>query len=186
MRELRRLASWQNYNTPRDQLYQRQRDACRIVHARLKDTTRELAQEMGLDVTGFSSDGQPTYEVHSVRPARRVGPDGQMLADMVVEITQWRRGYFDANVQQQVDSGTLSPAPPADFPFRGGCTLLIDLDKGVVRYCIAKNIGSQERLERQRAYLGGQGDTSLRATYFGNLLRQEAKEPFALIHRMES
>ncbi len=186
VRELRRLASWQNYNTPRAQLYERQRDACRILHGRLKDTTRELGQELGLDVTSFSSEGQPTYEVHSVRPARRVGPDGQVLADMVVEITQWRRGYFDPDIQRQVDDGSLSPAPPADFPFRGGCTLLIDLDRGQVRYCITKNISSQERLERQRAYLADQGVTSLRAAYFGSLLRQEAKEPFALIHRMES
>ena len=41
---------------------------------------------------------------------------------------------------------------PHDFWFRGGCTLLVDLDSGAVRYCIGKRITSEARLARQRAF----------------------------------
>ena len=87
-------------------------------------------------------------------------------------------------MQARVDSDANAPAPPRDFTFRGGCTLLVDLETGTVRYCVAKNIRSEERLERQRAFLGTPTNASLRATYFGSLLSQEAREPFAFLHRM--
>ena len=63
-------------------------------------------------------DGRPgelrNFEVHSVRPVRRIGPDRQQRTDLVVEITQsWL---------------------PADGSgkFRGGCTLIVDLEQRVI------------------------------------------------------
>ncbi len=123
------------------------------------------------------------FEVHSLRPARRVGPDGELLVDLVIEITQQKAGYFDAGIQDQVDNKGMNPAPPADFAFRGGCTLLVDPVTSRVRYCIYKNILSANRLERQRQFLmGGSGGTSdsLRAIYFRDAAQ---KEPFAFLHR---
>jgi hypothetical protein len=64
---------------------------------------------------------------------------------------------------------------------RGGCTLLIDPATSTVRYAITKHILSEGRLERQRAFLGGE-DTSLRALYFGDRLGTQ-DEPFAMLHR---
>jgi hypothetical protein len=135
-------------------------------------------------------DGRPALEIHSVRPTRRVGPDGQTITDLVVEMTQRRRGYYDALVQDQVDSGQMAPPEP-DFIFRGGCTLLISLETGAVRYCIRKNVMSGHRLAAQRRFLTRQPDPSLRATYFGDprqiyfgsLGRDVAGEPLALLHR---
>lgn len=142
----------------------------------------DTVQEMGLDMTRIVRDGTPTFEVHSVRPTRRVGPDGQFLADVVIEVTQRRPGYFDADVQTRVENGQITPPPP-DFWFRGGATLIVDLDTGTVRYSVAKNIWSDKRLARQRDYLGGHTDNSLRAMYFGRL-KQDTREPFAFLHRM--
>ena len=68
-----------------------------------------------------------------MRPARRLGPDGQTLTDLVIEITQRRHGYMNEDLQKRVDRGELAP-PPHDFWFRGGCTVLVDLDHGEVRY----------------------------------------------------
>ena len=131
-------------------------------------------------------DGRPALEVHSVRPAQRVGPDGQTLTDLVVEITQWRRGYYDREVQGKVDRREINPKP--DFIFRGGCTLLISLETGEVRYCVYKRIRSSHRLESQRRFLTRDLAPSLRATYFGDPRRNYfagmgAVEPFALLHR---
>lgn len=130
-----------------------------------------------------SRDGMPLVEVHSVRPARRMGPDGQAMTDLVIEITQRRRGYFNPDRQTAVDSGTVTPVPEADFQFRGGCTVLIDLESRQVRYCIGKRITSDSRLELQRRFLGKQRDGSLRATYFGDPRMRSEAEPFALLHR---
>jgi hypothetical protein len=126
-------------------------------------------------------DGLPKVEVHSVRPARRAGPDGQLVSDIVVEITQKRWGYFDSDVQANEDAGKSTGEKP-DFIFRGGCTLLIDMAESKARYCIAKNIGSKTRLERHRKYLTGADEQSLRKLYFRGA-GARTKEPFAMLHR---
>ncbi len=144
-----------------------------------------------------SKQGRPTLEVHSVRPARRIGPEGQTITELVVEMTQRRRGYYSAEVQDEVDEGKRKP-PKADFVFRGGCTLLINPDTAEVRYCIYKRIQSKNRLDRMRRYLLGQEGPPLSATYFGDarqvyfeqltaLPGESAQdlpaEPLALLHR---
>ena len=49
--------------------------------------------------------GRPQVEVHSVRQAWRVGPDGRFLTELVVDVTQRRRGYYNIETQAQVDEG---------------------------------------------------------------------------------
>jgi|RhiMethySRZTD1v2_1073278.scaffolds.fasta_scaffold22983_5 hypothetical protein len=103
-------------------------------------------------------------EVHSVRPARRAGPDGNIRADLVVEITQTFR--------------------PKDLPgarFRGGCTLLIDLATAKVRYLLRKKVSSPYRLSAQMKFADDNAD-GLRANYFSDDARRA--EPFALMHHV--
>ena len=134
--------------------------SARAVHEwLLSDGCRTVARQMGLSLSPnapFSIErkaGVPKIEVHSVRPARRQGPDGQTLTDLVIEITQKRRGYLDAGLQDQVDVQPVDPPPQEDFWFRGGCTLLVDLEHREVRYLICKDIESAERLAAHRGYL---------------------------------
>src|SRR5690606_27200421 len=94
-----------------------------------------------------TDDGVPAVEIHSVRPTRRLGPDGQALTELVIEMTQRRRGYLNAEDQKKVDEGLIDPPEP-DFIMRGGCTLLVDPSTGQVRYCVYKNITSENRLNR--------------------------------------
>jgi hypothetical protein len=167
------------------------------------DTARSAAQAAGLaigdDAPGSierDGEGHPRLEVTSVRPARRIGPEGHTICDLVIEMTQRRYGYYDPDEQRRADAGDTLPSEP-DFIFRGGCTLLVDPETARVRYCIYKDIQSSGRLERTRDYLAGHADPSLRATVFGDprqtyyrqLVRNEADleggqmEPFALLHR---
>lgn len=131
---------------------------------------------------------QPYFDVISVRPAYRVGPDGQTITDLVVEITQERKGYFDREMQVKVDGGKLSRIPSQDFTFRGGTTILIDVENGKVRYAIGKNVESNRRMETQRRFYE-QRSSSLAYTYFGdprvNYFKGDGsrREPFALLHR---
>jgi hypothetical protein len=107
-------------------------------------------------------------EVHSVRLARRITPQGKAVTDLIVEIIQRRRGYFDAGRQERVDKNASEPRE-GDFTFYGGCTLLIDPSDHKVRYAITKHVLSDSRLKLEREFRDGRtSSTSLRATYFGD------------------
>jgi hypothetical protein len=150
-----------------------------------------VAEEIGLSISvdapgGLLREGaRPTVEVHSVRLARRRTPSGEPVTDIVIELLQKRRGYFDPKKQEAVDKNGPKDAGDFDFIFRGGCTLLVDPGTYEVRYAINKHILSEGpgRLERQRDFLRGEG-TDLRATYFGDPARESAaREFFGNLHR---
>jgi hypothetical protein len=102
-----------------------------------------------------------------VRPAQRVGPDGNAHSDLVIEITQSFR-------------------PKTGGRFRGGCTLIVDLEQNIVRYFIRKRVDNTSRLTAQLKFVEelhfDSGD-SLRANYFGSA--GQSSEPFAMLHRVE-
>jgi hypothetical protein len=125
--------------------------------------------------------GVPQVHVHSVRPTHRIRPSGEAITDLVVEITQWRQGFCDPDEQRRADRAGKFEKRPYDFAFRGGCTLLVDLEHCRVRYCISKSILSEERLEVQRRFVSDPPGLCLHGTYF-----QDDEEPFALVHRAES
>ena len=120
----------------------------------------------------------PNVEVHSVRTTRRAGPDGQDLRQLVIEVTQRRRGYFDLEQQKRVDAGEEEPATP-DFIFRGGATLIIDLKEEQLRYVIRKPITDDTRLDEQRKTLSNPEGFGF--TYHPD--ESGEREPFAMIHR---
>ncbi|MFL6195236.1 MAG: peptidase S8, partial [Thermoanaerobaculia bacterium] len=188
VKSLQELRPDWSLSTPRKTAWEEMRKSARAIHTWLQSAkARDLAMHFGLALGANAPrsiprdrSGRPLFEVHSVRPARRLGPDGQTLTDLVIEITQKRHAYLNRRIQEQVDQGKIEP-PPHDFWFRGGCTILIDLDHGEVRYCIGKGIARDPRLAAQREFVRSVG--SLSATYFGGPRRREPAEPFALLHR---
>lgn len=148
-----------------------------------------LQEALGLDLK--LSDGTlEKFEVHAVRPARRISRDGQLQMDLVVEILQTRDETDEANAIHG------RPADGQKFRFRGGCTLLIDLfalqraaratpqaSGCIVRYSIYKRMTSQRRRERQWAYVHGQLNADTRALYFGASSSTYVQAPFAMVHR---
>jgi hypothetical protein len=187
VKSLRRVRPDWSLTTGRRKIWKEMQESCREIHGwLLSEEVRGIAASFGLALgpdapksIERNKDGLPLFEVHSVRPARRLGPDGQTLTDLVIEITQKRHGYLNPLWQDKVDSGEIAP-PPHDFWLRGGCTVLVDLDRGAVRYCIGKGIVSEARLAAQRAFVRASG--SLQATYFGDPRRREQAEPFAMLH----
>ena len=97
-----------------------------------------------LDEFGLISQNEPSLGtdrvdlpvVESIRSARRVGPDGQVVFDLVCEVTQCRY------VTRQDDS---------TMPYWGGSTIIIDPD-GVVRYIIRKSVSDISQIERKILY----------------------------------
>ncbi len=123
---------------------------------------------------GFARAGDPALggdhvelpRVQSIRSSRRVGPDGQIVFDLVAEVTQ-RRIVADTH-------GT--------FHSFGGATVIIG-PKGEVRYVIAKNILNRARLEQQRRFIRGNGKRYWSLT--DGVLRP-VRNAFALLHQPAS
>ena len=98
-----------------------------------------------LDLVGLADPDDPQFKpgeieapvIESVRPSRRVGPDGQLSFDLVAEVIQRRN----------VTGGDGYP----DFTFRGGATLIFG-SQGEVRYVVGKSIKSDRRLQQQRDF----------------------------------
>lgn len=129
-------------------------------------------------------DGLPRVEVHSVRVARRSGPDGQEMRQLIVQVMQRRRGYFDADDQALAIAGKRDVLGPVrwanpDFWFRGGATIHIDLRDGRLVRIIRKRVTNDDRLAEEAAFRSGNGGARAMAGGGGG----HAREPFAFIHR---
>lgn len=159
----------------------------------VKGAGRKLAPAIGIVLDGDqpptifrskTSPGSIAVEVHSVRTALRRSPRGATVSDLVVEITQRRRGYFDADKQKEMDKpGKPEPDDNGDFRFRAGCTLLIDPVTMEARRVIktAGTIADNNQLERLRRFLTGELEPT--NAFEHARVAMNAREPFALLHR---
>jgi hypothetical protein len=124
------------------------------------------------DSLGFASgpDGKVVVQAHSFHPVNRIGPDGRLLVEFVVEFLQQREERLDPNDLQ-------SPK----FVFRGGSTVIFN-HRGDVRFVVDKRIANSDRLTRQREYLLSLGETSAATAFTGHAAAPLALN-FAAIHR---
>ena len=121
---------------------------------------------------GWFSGAYPSFEVHSARFADRVGPDGQLVPQCMIELLQ----HAD-----EVESSTRDR--PARG-FEGGSTIVVDLrdpdtDQAVVRYIIRKSMNSKARVDRQVAFQESRATATPWNTYFGERALNTGAEPFA-------
>jgi hypothetical protein len=162
----------------REKIFDSFPDVCEIAKKIVEDSWRHITT-----ITKGLKRDFPEFEVHSIRPVRRVGPDGQLLVDVLVEIIQSIPGYLDRTLQECPKKPSADGEP--DFWFRGGCTFIIDLDSGKLRYSIYKNVDSESRYDRQRAFLSGQyAPPGLHATYFNACGHEDCDEVFSFVHRL--
>ncbi len=144
--------------------------------------------------TVHRKDNRPTLEIHAVRPALRRTIDGSLHTDLVIEITQRRRGYFDPEEQKRMDAQPPSSTTKweSDFVFRAGCTALIDPRTLEVRRVIRTpgTIADNNELDRVRRYFVGEAgiignafDAGVRES-LRSPLRAMRNEPFALLHKL--
>jgi hypothetical protein len=110
-------------------------------------------------------------EVRSIRPSLRTEWNEWMRLQWVIELTQREAQYFD----QSGDNAKR----PADYYFRGGCTLIVDAHTGQVRYSIKKRLDAARR-ERQRTFVLEGLNESPAATYFRHAIEEER---YAMLHR---
>jgi hypothetical protein len=170
----------------RRHIFKREREICEKLHGVIANHRPSMVDKFE-EITGLvltpdrvpdglktAEGGVPIFEVHSARPARRAGPDGDTVQQIVITITQRRRLPIDESRRISDENS---------FLFRGGCTVILDLDTLELQYAIRKRITSSNRIKRQREFLQGSVGASLRATYFSDPLREKNAEPFAFLHR---
>jgi len=178
-----------NRNPDRSAIFRLNDQNCRNVWWALHRELREnpaLYRELGLKagMPHYYDDGtirkqwdppNATFEVHSIRPARRVTPDGDFHTEIVAVITQREPVPLDG---KDVKNGF--------FWFRGGATLIIDPTDGneSIRYVIIKSIESDTRRKAQKQMATGTMLTPLRSLYFGGTTKMGGAmaEPFANLH----
>ena len=108
-------------------------------------TRPEYMAEFGLAPPGHPALQGDTVDlpcVESIRSTRRVGPNGQVVFDLVAEVTQRR------TIRRQDGS--------PEFDYYGGATIILG-PNGEIRYAISKSVLNQERYEQQRAFIHGKG-----------------------------
>jgi hypothetical protein len=120
-----------------------------------------FAGELGLDPA-------QKFEVHELRRAMRVSPDGKYIPQLVVALTQ--------SIELKEDKAAGTPR----HVFRGGSTLVLDLSIPTVKYRIFKRITSTERQDRTAAFVREAAADPLRALFFA----ADRPEPFAALHAL--
>jgi hypothetical protein len=163
--ELKRFADACLYTRDREALH-RETEATRgrlqRMVARAVRGTPGFAEQLGLARSG-------AVEVHALRSAAQIDPDGRQVPRVIVALTQ------DVAIPAARAGGV-----PA-HTFRGGATLVVDLARDEVRYCIRKRIGSETRRQRAAAFLRETAADPLRALF----LSAHGDEPFAALHALE-
>lgn len=196
-KNLRQVVGDSLYFTSRQEMFDKLTNAQRALHDDLetllsdksdrsvreefeKITGLVLSESSSLDGLRIGRSGTPGFEVHAIRPALRVSPTGDIHKQVIITITQRRLV-------------PLNPDEPEGdkLNFRGGSTLILDLESMTLRYAITRSIRNEGRLERVRKYRRdkAENDLSLRATYFGAPATENGespvREPFALLHSEE-
>ncbi len=152
------------YLSDRRQLFEVTREHRRQLHEQLAAAFKavpEFAAELGLDPAR-------RFEVHELRRAMRVGPDGRHVPQLVVALTQ-----------SQVVKRDAATGTPRHI-FRSGATLVVDLSRPQVKYRILKNVKSTKRQERTAAFIRETAADPLRALFFS----PDRREPFAALHAL--
>ncbi len=135
--------------------------------ARLAGDANNL-KEFGLVAPGRPIPGGDVFArpiVESIRTARRAGPDGQIVFDLVAEVIQRRRVVASEN--------------RPSFDFYGGATVILD-PKGRVRYVIRKRVDDEARLLRQAAFMKHVENSIWHKTLAGSWLA--TAQPFRFLH----
>jgi hypothetical protein len=150
---------------------------------------KEASEKAGFEF-GYLTDNTASYVIGNVSLANRVTPDDMMVNHVVMTLVQKRGVRFkvdDGDVTVDEDDFFVPDKTKQEdrgenhIIFRGGCTLIFDLDTLRLRYAIKKDIDDRARMVRQfrfeRGLLGEEEET-----YFASKTLTALAGPFAFTH----
>ena len=144
---------------------------------------KEACKEMGLSYSTQSETA--SFSVENLWLASRITPDDKIVNHVILTLMQRRGiiGDLDENNTFSV-KGYFDPSTPATdggFIFRGGATLIFDLDRMLLKYVIKKDITSQARMEQQFRWAVGRPGAGTSA-YFSDRTLAALSGPFSFMH----
>ena len=128
-------------------------------------TIPEFMSAFGLATVGdplLKGDHVELPEIQSIRSSRRVGPSGQIVFDLVAEVTQER-------IFRVSDTEMCT--------FYGGSTVIID-PYGHIRYSVVKPVTNNKRLNDQRQFL----NSPVGQRHKSSLCGEERPNLFQMLH----
>ncbi len=152
----------------------------------------------------FSYPQWASFSIQNLRVVSRVGPNGNQINQVVFSIIQ-KSGVIIKNdvvvrpyIPQRDEEPEINPGE-TPFVFKGGCTLILDLDSRKLKYAIkkpllvfpakngndGKSVLNNTEIEKQWKYIY---ETSVLTMsefqrYFSAAVDYNAFEPFALLHQ---
>src|SRR5262249_10818020 len=109
---------WQSTQVAKSELHNILSSAVKFPNAFEEQTGLAMSASSALNGMRMDKNNKPRFEVHSLWPIQRVRPDGSTLKQVVGSIIQ------TCDIKEEDDN---------TFPFRGGCTLIFDLDTNKLR-----------------------------------------------------
>ncbi len=165
IRDLKRFSDACFYMEGRETLFKKTRGHRIRLHQQLEEIFAAMpafAAELGLDPA------ENRFEVHELRRALRISPDGKTIPQVIVALTQSK------TINEDRENGI------PEYLFRGGSTLVVDLSVPEVKYRIIKNIRSDTRQARTSNFIREANADPLRALFF----TAGRGEPFAALHAL--
>jgi hypothetical protein len=183
LQHLQKTTNWLRYEGDREKLDKKTHEAAKELHTQLTIEPQEelfsfgricgLALDPKTAPAEIERDGRklPKFEIHQFRTAFRARPDGTLLNHVVISLTQCRRGI-------------PFPDGQGTYDFRGGATLILDLDTMDLRHCIRRSITDDERRLAYETYMMEELPRTVRARFIGGR-KSKNFEPFAFLHGEE-
>ena len=186
--QLRETTEWLRYEGCREEIAKKSSKAAAGLHEQLiRNPMAGRNPEVGLfcfgEVCGLAlnpdtapkdiergKNGIPKFEVHQFRTAFRARPDGTLMNHVILILTQRRRIKLP-------DGGS--------YEFRGGATLILDLDTMELRHCIRRPITDETRRAAYEAYMRDELPPAIREKFFSHKKGADGFEPFAFLHGEE-
>ena len=147
------------------------------------------SEKLGLEFAYLTTQ-TASYVVGNVWLAHRVTPDGHIVNHVIVTLIQKRGVRFKVAGEKFIvdeenffvpDKTPQEERGDNHIIFRGGCTLIFDLDTLRLRYAVKKDIDDRARMVRQfmveHGMLGGDAQT-----YFDSKTMNALAGPFAFMH----
>jgi hypothetical protein len=140
----------------------------------------------------------PSIEIHSLRIHNRTGPDGNLQNQIIMTLAQRCRVTAKPNADGGVDFFPAASGVPKKgeerFIFRGGCTMIFDLNTLTLKHIISKPIFDTSDLDKGSRRKLKLNQSRMQMQYnclYGSMVDQMGfapgyhthPEPFAFIHQ---